>query len=82
LFAAALPGRRRAATGMPVPTFVKILVSIQGASGMALAVTAVLPSVAQAAASYATAVTLLLITSGLAYLLALRLIRPGIAQRD
>jgi hypothetical protein len=43
---------------------------------------AVLPSVAQAAASYATAVALVLITSGLAYLLALRLIRPEIAQRD
>jgi hypothetical protein len=43
---------------------------------------AVLPSVAKAAASYATAVTLVLITSGLAYLLALRLIRPEIAQRD
>ena len=82
LFAVTLPRRRRAATGMPVPVFVKILVSIQAASGMALAVTAVLPSVTQAAAIYATAVTLVLITSGVAYLLALNLIRPGIADHD
>jgi hypothetical protein len=78
LFAATLPKRRRVATGMPVPVFVRILVSIQGASGMALVVTAALPSLAQAAAIYATALTLVLITSGLAYLIALRLIRPDV----
>jgi hypothetical protein len=45
-------------------------------------VSAILPSLAQAGAIYATAVTLVLISSGVAYLLALELIRPEIAQRD
>ena len=81
-FAITLPARRRAATGMPVPVFVKILISIQAAAGTALAMSAMVPSLAQAGAIYATAVTLVLISSGVAYVLALELIRPEIAQRD
>ena len=81
-FAITLPARRRAATGMPVPVFVRILISIQAAAGTALAVSAMVPSLAQAGAIYATAVTLVLISSGVAYVLALELILPEIAQRD
>ena len=67
---------------MPVPVFVKILISIQAAAGTALVMSAMVPSLAQAGAIYATAVTLVLISSGVAYVLALELIRPEIAQRD
>lgn len=81
-FAISLPARRRAATGMPVPVPVKILISIQGAAGIVLAVSAMLPSLAQAGAIYATAVTAVLVSSGVGYLFALELIRPEIAQRD
>jgi hypothetical protein len=67
---------------MPVPVFVKILISIQCGAGTALAMSAMTPSLSQAGAIYATAVTLVLISSGVAYVLALELIRPEIAQRD
>src|SRR5262249_28600438 len=78
-FVLSLPARRRAATGMPVPSFIMVILVIQAAAGCALLVNAVFSSVAQAGAIYATAVSLVLVTSGAAYLLALGLIRPEIA---
>jgi hypothetical protein len=44
-FAISLPARRRAATGMPVPVPVKILISIQGAAGIVLEL--IRPEIAQ-----------------------------------
>jgi len=75
-FAASLPSRRRAATGMPIPLFVKTIVIVQGVAGASLLLNAVFSANALAGAIYATAVTLVLVSSGLAYLLALKRFRP------
>ena len=79
-FAMSLPARRRAATGMPVPQFVRVLVSIQAVAGMGLLLNAAFSSTALAGAIYSTAVTLVLVSSGLAYLLALKRIGPGVEE--
>lgn len=77
-FAASLPARRRAATGMPIPGFVKVIVVVQVVAGLSLLLNAVFSSRAQAGAIYSTAVTLVLVSSGLAYLLALKRLRPDV----
>lgn len=78
LFVARVPARRRAATGLPVPPFIKTVLAIQGLCGVALLVNAAV-NARQPSAIYATAVTVVLVGAGVAYLFALQFIRPEIA---
>ena len=57
------------------------IIVIQGAVAVALLFNAAFPSLAQAGAIYATAVTAVLVSSGLAYLLAVERLRPEIDGR-
>jgi hypothetical protein len=75
-----LPGRRRAATGMPVPVIVRTLLTIQAATAVMLLVNGAI-TLEKAGAIYATAVTVVLVSSGVAYLVALQVIRPEIGSR-
>jgi hypothetical protein len=80
LFVVTVPPRRRAATGLPVPRFIKVVLTIQGSCGLALLTSAVI-NVRQPSAIYATAVTVVLVGAGVAYLFALQVIRPEIGGR-
>jgi hypothetical protein len=80
-FVATVPGRRRAATGGPMPTFIRILLGLQGLAGISLVVGALGGPIAPGAAPYAGVLTLMLFTSGIAYLLALNVILPGLTER-
>jgi hypothetical protein len=77
LFVLRVPARRRAATGMSVPCPIKVVLVIQGLAGVTLLLVAAVQPQARGAI-YATAVTVVLVTAGVAYLIALRVIRPGI----
>jgi hypothetical protein len=79
LFVARVPARRRAATGMSVPRPIKVVLAIQGLAGVVLLLTALVPPQAQGAV-YATAVTVVLVCAGIAYLVALQVIRPGVER--
>ncbi len=81
IFAATLPARRRAATGMSVPRLIKVVLTIQGLAGVVLLVSAAI-KLETVAAVYATAVTVVLVCAGVAYLFALQVIRPEITRRD
>src|SRR5262249_27603326 len=74
-FVVTVPRRRRAATGLPVPRFIAIILMIQGAAGGALLFRAFVSGLAEPGAIYATAMTLVLASSAVAYILALELIR-------
>jgi hypothetical protein len=81
-FVVHLPRRRREATGQSLPRFLIVLLGIQS-----LVVVTLLAQAAGAfdnheAAVYATAIATILITSGIAYLIALNVILPEIADRD
>lgn len=80
LFVMRVPARRRAATGLPVPGFIKLVLAIQGLCGLVLLVNAGI-KVQDPAAIYATAVTVVLVCAGVAYLFALQVIRPEIGGR-
>ena len=81
-FIAHLPQRRRVATGRPLPRFLIVLLAIQSL--------VVLTLIAQAAgffdgrdpAVYASSIAVILITSGVAYLIALNVILPEIAKPE
>ena len=79
MFVVTVPARRRAATGLPVPRFIKAVLAIQGLCGVALLVSAAI-NVRQPSAVYSTAVTLVLVGAGVAYLFALQIIRPEIGR--
>jgi hypothetical protein len=75
LFVAAVPGRRRAATRDAVPTFIRILLAVQTAAALSLLLTAV-GVFERPAAVYGMAATTMLVSTGLAYVLALNRILP------
>ena len=81
LFVVTVPRRRRMATGMPVPLFVRTILTLQATAAVMLLLSAAWAP-ANAAAIYSTAVTLVLFTSAVAYLYVLEIIQPRIAQRD
>jgi hypothetical protein len=78
-FVARVPGRRRAATGRPVPAFVWTLLAIEALSAVVFLLTAARvwrpgPGV------YASSLTTVLIASGIAYLLALGIVLPHVKK--
>jgi hypothetical protein len=79
-FVASVPGRRRAATGAPAPTFVRLLLALQFFAAVALLFGALGRPWGQGAAPYASALTLILVTSGIAFLLALDVVLPGLIE--
>jgi len=79
-FVASVPGRRRRATGTSVPLFIAIPLGCQALAVLAFALEALGWLVPPTAAPFATALTVLLITSGLAFLGALHVILPGLAS--
>lgn len=81
-FAASVPRRRRAATGRPTPGFVWTLLLLQLVAALALLVSASGSFPERAPAVYATAMTAMLFTSGVAYLIALGGALPHLASRD
>ena len=84
-FVATIPRRRRAATGHPVPLFVRTLLAVQALSAIALLLVAT-KVLRTGPGIYASALTLVLIASGIAYLLALSAVLPtakrGLDQRN
>jgi hypothetical protein len=74
LFLVATPIRRRLAVGSPPPTYFHLVNSVHGIALLALVLTASGVAGEYRAAVYATAMTLILIASALAYLLALRIL--------
>jgi hypothetical protein len=80
-FVATVPSRRRRATGSPVPLFIMTLLGLQGAAAVVLLLTAAGVFAGSEAGVYASAVTTVLITSGIAYLMALQLTLPGITKK-
>jgi hypothetical protein len=81
VFVATVPGRRRAATGGPAPAFVRILLLVQLLAGVTLLMRALGQSLGPGVAPDATALTILLVSSGIAFLLALNVMLPGLARR-
>ena len=81
-FVASVPRRRRAATGAPAPTFVRLLLILQLLAAIALMLTAVGLPLAHGVAPYASALTLILVTSGIAFLLALERALPRVDGRS
>lgn len=71
LFVATLPRRRRAATRSPMPRFVRILSLLQLLAALYLLMNAIGTPITAGAAPYAAAMTALLFTTGIAYVLAL-----------
>ena len=74
-FVVALPKRRQVATGTPAPRFVWALLTVQALSGIALTLCA-LGALDKCNAVYATAMSAILVASGIAYLVALGVILP------
>jgi len=80
-FVATVPGRRRAATGAPTPGFIRLFLLLQLFAGVALALQALGRPLGPGVAPYASALTVILVTSGLAFLLALqRVILPALPK--
>lgn len=71
LFVATLPGRRRAATSSPMPRFVRILSFLQLLIALYLVMNAFGIATAPGVAPYASAITGLLFTTAIAYVMAL-----------
>jgi hypothetical protein len=80
LFVVRVPARRRAATGKSLPRQIKVVLAIQGLAGVVLLLAAAVQPQAHGAV-YATAVTVVLVCAGIAYLIALQVIRPGIEEK-
>jgi hypothetical protein len=80
-FVASVPGRRRAATGGAVPLFVWTLLAVQALAAVALLVSAVGGVEGREGAVYASAMTAMLFSSGIAYLLALSVILPQLTKQ-
>ena len=80
-FVVGVPGRRRAATGGPMPLFVGALLSLQAAAGGALLLNAARLFGDRGAAVYGSALTAMLFASGVAYVLALNVIFPELTGR-
>jgi hypothetical protein len=81
LFVATVPRRRRAATGGPAPAFVRILLLVQLLAGVTLLIRVLGQSLGPGVAPYASALTIMLVSSGIAFLLALNVMLPGLARR-
>ncbi len=81
LFVATVPGRRRAATGVPVPAFVRILLALQALAGASLLLSALGTPPVPRVGLYAAALTTMLVTSGIAFLLALHVMLPGLTNK-
>ncbi len=75
-FVATIPAGRRAATSRRVPTFVRALLAVQAGCAIALVLEA-LRVLGPGPAVYASALTGVLITSGIAYLIALGVAFPS-----
>ena len=71
LFVATTPGRRRAATDEPIPFYVGLLLVLQFLAGVCLLLNAVGWPVPPNLATFALALTVMLFTTGIAYLIAL-----------
>jgi archaellum biogenesis protein FlaJ (TadC family) len=71
LFVVATPGRRRAATDEPIPFYVGLLLLLQFLAGVCLLLDAVGWPVPPNLALFALALTVMLFTTGIAYLIAL-----------
>lgn len=71
LFVATLPGRRRAATHSPMPGYVRVLSFLQLLTALYLLMNAIGSPIAAGAAPYAAAMTGLLFTTAIAYVMAL-----------
>jgi hypothetical protein len=80
-FVVTIPARRRGATGRPVPAFIWTLLALQATAGVALVLRAAGSLRESGGAVYASAMTVMLFTSGIAYLLALSVIRPELTNR-
>jgi hypothetical protein len=83
-FVATVPRRRRIATGAPIPTFVRLLLFLQLLAAVALTFGALGRPLGPGVAPYAAALTIMLVTSGIAFLMALNVVLPeltGDAQR-
>jgi hypothetical protein len=80
LFVASVPRRRRAATGGPAPTFIRLFLFLQLLAGLGLVLGALGRPLGPGVAPYASALTLVLVTSGIAFLLALNVILPGLTK--
>ncbi len=81
VFVATVPGRRRVATGGPTPTFVRILLALQGLAGVSLLLAALGTPPVTEVGLYAAALTTMLVTSGIAFLLALHVMLPGLSNK-
>jgi hypothetical protein len=80
-FVASLPPRRRAATGTAMPGFIRLSLVLQLGAAIALALGALGRPLGPGVAPYASALTLILVTSGIAFLLALnRVMLPGLPK--
>jgi hypothetical protein len=82
VFVVTLPGRRHAATHQRIPKFVAILLVLQSLFGVYLLLNAIGTPAAPGVAPYAAAMTGLLFTSGIAYLLALSVALGKSAKRS
>ena len=71
LFVASVPRRRRAATGGPTPAFIRLFLFLQLLAGLGLVLGALGRPLGPGVAPYASALTVILVTSGIAFLLAL-----------
>jgi uncharacterized membrane protein YhaH (DUF805 family) len=81
-FVAAFPARRRRAAGSSAPIYVWILLAMQALAGLELASGAIGKPLGPQPASFAAAMTAMLVTSGIAFLAALSLVfREPIERR-
>lgn len=78
-FIVRLPARRRAATGQRLPPFLIVLLGVQSLVVVMLIAQAAGVFESYDAAVYASSIATILITSGIAYLIALNVILPEIA---
>jgi hypothetical protein len=81
LFVSRVPARRRAATGTGVPAFVTVLLWVQAATATALLLNAAV-GLPRPGAIYDSAVTVVLFSSGVAYLFALTVILPEFGESE
>lgn len=81
VFVASVPGRRRAATGKPMPSFVGALLVVQLLAAVSLLLGALGRPLGPSVAAYAAALTVMLVTTGIAFLLSLTVILPGLTER-
>jgi len=80
-FVASVPRWRRAATGAATPGFIRLFLLLQLCAAVTLALGALGRPLGPGVAPYASALTLILVTSGIAFLLALqRVTLPGLQE--